>query len=394
MRIRFEVGGEIPSPQQPREQRSRFSALPSRVQTFSHDFPQRLRQRWNQPNRFEQQLSQKLAEAAESSTERFRTNYDALLATVAQELTDVVFRLPENRFSPAADDPLYVIKSTGNGVKGDEIARLLAPHPVILESVPDAEEIHAVIPIVDAASKTTSAEEKIQTDPQYANLKTRLDGKPYVIVANDVVNATVSTEATPGNPLHHVHYERVGKPERLHHLDGLPFTLDQQLESVRQTFQGLSEYAQDKNAPYVPYLAEIATVIHNPKDPEHDALSTQKTVMFLSREKLAHLADPKGFAEYLYRIGQHNLNLTKIAGGFELDVLREMGVISFITGSPEDIRTHQRLLAENPSNPYPFPPQRDEAIRHASRIVLGHVDDRLMAAFFGSTNEPNEGIKN
>lgn len=367
-----ELKAGAPPPPQPKEQGTfakRFSHTHRTLATLTT----RIRTTLTQPNTYERQLPGILAETAAATTERFRTNYDALLRETQRELTDTVFVVPDNRYAHNTE-PVTVAIASGNSIKNEEMERLLTPHEVLIHRVAEAEEEHTLNIIVDARSKATDAVRHIyeSTDDKRREIRQR----PFLTIANDVLNAIPAIGINKETGLNEVQFKRLGKPNNLKHEDGSIYSLSEQLDSVRQTLQGMAELAAEHGWERVPILAEIATVIHNPTDPKNDAISTQRSSLFLSPEILSYLATPEGFAEYLYRLGKNERDITKIASGIEFrtitDMMAEKGMMPYVTGTASDISKSA------------FAPQRAEAEQHALRIALGHADERLIAAYFGN----------
>ncbi len=314
-------------------------------------------------------FGEQLREVAKVTTEQFRTNYDALLRITREELESVQFTIPEKKaITQEATSPITVGIASGNSIKNEEMERLLAPHKVNIHRIPEAEEEHTLNAIRDARSKALDAARIIQESED--NARRNIRTKEHVTISNDVLNAVPIVTTNSATGLREVTYQRLGKPGTLTNHDGTPYTPAEQVESVRQTFKNMFDLAMEHGWDAVPYIAEIATVIHNPKDPQNDAVSTQKTAIFLSPVALSYLASPIGFADYIQRVSDNGFNIKKIAGGLELKVMEEMGLSPYITGTPSDI-----------SSPT-FAKEREEAANHAYRIALGHADERLIAAYF------------
>lgn len=376
--MKNELQAGLNPPPQPRQE-SRFAKRISHTRHTINTLSTQIHTTLTKPNRHERQLPGVLAEAAAVTTERFRTNYDALLRATQSELADTVFVVPDNPYAHNTE-PITVAIASGNSIKNEEMERLLTPHEVLIHRVPEAEEEHTLNIVVDATSKAIDAVRHIHESTDDARRAIRK--QPFLTIANDVLNAVPVIARNGATGLNEITFKRMGKPNNLKHEDGSAYSLGQQLESVRQTFQQMSELAAAHGWDRIPLLAEIATIIHNPQDPKTDALSTQRSSLFLSPEIVAYLATPEGFAEYLYRMGQNQRDITKIASGIEFrtvtEMMQEKGLAPYITGSSSDITKNA------------FAPQREAAEHHALRIALGHADERLIAAYFGNKSPKEE----
>ena len=370
--MKNELQAGLNPPPQPKQE-SRIAQHFSHTRHTIHTLSANIRTKLTKPNRYEQKLPSMLAETASVATERFRTNYDALLRAIQRELADTMFVVPDNPHAHNVD-PITVAIASGNSIKNEEMERLLTPHEVLIHRVPEAEEEHSLNITIDAMSKATDAVRHIHES--HDDKRRAIRQQPFLTIANDVLNAVPVIARNEATGLNEVKFKRMGKPNNLKHEDGSTYSLGEQLESVRQTFHAMAELAATHGWERIPLLSEIATVIHNPQDPKTDAISTQRSSFFLSPEIVSYLATPEGFAEYLYRLGQQQRDIRKIASGIEFrtitDMMREKGLMPYSTGTASDITKHA------------FAPQREEAERHALRIALGHADERLIAAYFGN----------
>lgn len=306
------------------------------------------------------------------STERFRTGNEALFASVRSEL-GYTFRHVPTQLHNDTDQAVTVAVASNNNRKVDKILALATEHQLQVVRIPEAVEWHTENVILDATSKAVDASRVIREleDDSRRDVKNRL----HVTMATDQLNSIPVVVQDPLTGLSSVHFERVGQP--------MNEDIDP-LESVRNTFAQLALTARKYNWSTVPYIIELATVIHNPNDPYNNAISLQKSVVFLSTDKLLSLATDR-FDEYVTRAAEQGgkVNgksaITGMSGGFELQTLEDMGVIEFITGTPKEL--------------YPtiFPPeQRPEAKSHAYSLALGDADKFLVREYFGiEGSKPN-----
>lgn len=347
MNQRIEAGQR--PPQHPRNFESRQPAISSR----NKDIPYRLQRK----------------------KEFFATGPEGLMRTVREELGGETYYVPQTRLPHSADQPATVAIASNNSIKTSELHRIFqtaGDGNLVVVRVPEADEIHAQDVFLDATSKAEDAVRvlHIVEDDNRRDVKTR----PYVTVAVDQLNSIPAYKQDPETGIYALTFQRHGKPTGNDTISPV--------EQIHQTFQDMAHMAYAHQWPSVPYLIELATVIHNPQQPHDDAVSIQKSVVFLSREGLFDLAFGKGrFEEYVTRAngilqrlnnGQegNTSDVTRISSGIELQALKDMGVVSFITGTPSEVASAG------------FPQQRPEAEEHAYRLALGHADERLLQDYF------------
>lgn len=316
-----------------------------------------------QPRNFESRQPAILSrtEIPFTSTEKFRTGTEGLFTAVKAELATTRHYVPEA--SPFPKDPnqvLVVAVASNNNRKIDSIIGHISNHPVDIIRIPEAEEMHTKDTIIDATSKALDAVRVINESQDDVRREVRT--RPFVTIANDQLNSIPVIFEDPATHMPTIRFERLGKPQNDEH--------ENPVDAVRETVQKLTEAAQTHDWKSIPYIIELATVIHNPKDPDDNAVSVQKTVVFLSRDGLRQLSTDR-FDEYVEKVSQ-KYDITAIAGGLELQVLGGMGIVEFISGTISEIE------------PNGFPPlQRPEATEHAISLALGTADARLIEDYFG-----------
>ncbi|HYK08926.1 MAG TPA: hypothetical protein VEW42_05495 [Candidatus Eisenbacteria bacterium] len=301
------------------------------------------------------------------STERFRTGNDALFAAARAELGHTFRHAQSGTLPKSTDMPITVAIASSNNRKVDKMLSLAQAHQLDVIRIPEAQEWHTENVIVDATSKAVDAARIIAMSEEDSRRDVR--NRPHVTMATDQLNAIPVIVDDPSTHLPSLAFERIGKPQNER--------VEKPLETVRKTFQQLALTAAVYNWTTIPYLTELATVIHNPQDPMNNAVSLQKSLIFLSVDGVASLATDR-FDEYVARAAEQaskvngKEDITGISGGFELQVLEDMGIIQFITGTPSEV--------------YPdgFPPtQRLEAKSHAYSLTLGDADKFLVREYFG-----------
>lgn len=301
-----------------------------------------------------------------TSTEEFRTGNEGLFAAVRGELSQSIHYIPKVELSSNYEQPTTVGIASGNNRKIDSMLEKIAPHQLSVTRIPEAEEWHTKDAIVDATSKAVDAARIIQNteDDERRNIRTR----PHVTIANDQLNAIPVITTHPVTHLPIVSFKRLGKPK-----NDIP---ENPLESIKTTFQNMADLAEKYKWKSVPYIIELATVIHNPADPNNNAVSLQKSAVFLSLDGTQHLATDR-FDEYVTRVtqllddSQKGSAIAHIAGGLEFQILNDMGIVEFVSQSSDEIST------------IGFPPsQKQEAKDHAYRLALAHADEKLIQEYF------------
>ena len=305
-------------------------------------------------------------------TEELRTGTEGLFARVRSELADQKFYVPQTTLPQDPEQPITVVIASSNQRKIDGMLEHVTNHKLNVFRVEEAAhaELHTKMAEVDAASKALKAEEIIQTSEDNARREIRI--RPHVIIANDSLNAIPVVVEDEKTGLSFVEFHRLGKPKS--------DTPENPVESIRDTFAYLSEMAERHDWKSVPYITELATVIRNPID-DTMAVSVQKSAIFLSRESLKHLATDR-FEEYVSAVNtlvakeSKPTDITHIAGGLEFQILDQMGVVAFVSGTADDIK----------ANGFP-PEQRPNAKEHAYRIALAQPDEPFLLAYFGGKQQ-------
>lgn len=294
------------------------------------------------------------------ATERFRTGMQGLLNTVRGELARTELFIPQEIHLPKDPQETIIVGiASNNNIKIERMKELVSAHNLDIHRVPEAEEWHTKNVILDATSKAVDAARIIRESED--DVRREVRNRAHVTMATDQLNAIPVVVDDPFTHEQRIHFKRLGKPSNPENLDAL--------ESIRQTFKDLSTLSHIYNWQTVPYLIELATVIHNPADPDNNAVSVQKSVVFLSPEGIDHLATDR-FDEYVSEVGK-TFDIKNIAGGLEVKVLEQMGIVHHITGTAEEAIS------------LPFPAQREEAKEHAHELALGHADEKLVREYFG-----------
>lgn len=350
--------GKIPPPQ-PRELLSSQTALLSRAPTI--------------PRHISKDFYRKLDQLSTSLTERFRTGYIGVLTATRKELEEVQQpTVPDKRLIHTTDQQITVGIASGNDVKIKDLIRVVSQHAQVA-NIPEAEEKHTLSTKDDALSKAKSAAEILSTSQDTARREVRT--RPHLTIATDVVNKRLIEVTDDTTGLTHLAYQPLGKPNNLRDIHGNELSKEDQEQSVKKMFGSFAKMAEKRGWPAVPYTIEMSTVMYNPKDPDNLAFSTQKSSVFLSKEGVKYLATDEGFTAYKGAVQQAGFDITRTAGGFELDVLDNMGFVEYITGTPDDIISPQ------------FVPQRDNAKNHAYSIAVGNVDAKLVEKYFTHENQ-------
>lgn len=294
-----------------------------------------------------------------STTEQFRTGTEGLFTATRMELGKTMYHMPSVRLQHQPNESITVAIASNNNIKVSRMKELVSAHNVDVVRIPEAAEWHTRDSVIDATSKAIDAANIILTSEDVSRRDVRT--RPHVTMATDQLNSVPVIAEDPITHLPTIQFERLGKPSS----EGVD-----PRESVRQTFQQLATLAHDNHWAAIPYIIELATVIHNPKDPHNNAVSVQKSAVFLSTEGMMHLATDR-FEEYLQRVGETRFDIANISGGLELKVLEEMGMIQLVSGTAQEVHT------------VGFPPeQRPEAHRHAYSLALGHADEKLVRDYF------------
>lgn len=305
------------------------------------------------------------------STEKFHTGNEALFAEVRGELGSTFRYVPDVQLPKDPETSVTVAIASSNNRKVDKMLSLASAHELDVIRVPKAEEWHTKDVVVDATSKAVDAARILQeSTDEHNTLRRDVRNRPHVTMATDQLNAIPVVVDDPVTGVPRVYFERVGKPINEE---------TSPIESIRQRFQQMAATAKEFGWSSIPYIIELATVIHNPTDPENNAVSVQKSVVFLSVEGMQHLATDR-FEEYLDRVNKQ-FDVHQIAGGLELQILEDMGMIVFITGTPSEVQTAG------------FPPhQRVAAKEHAYSLALGDADKYLVKDYFAIESK-NESLK-
>ncbi len=302
------------------------------------------------------------------ATEVFRTGKEGLFAAVRSEVARAGMQIPETPIPHDANHIQAVAIASGNNKKTDDLLQQISNHQLRIERFPEADELHSKIEEIDAASKAIDAHNYIQLRMDEADVRRQIRTESYVVIANDQVNAAPTIVEHPVTHLPVVTFENLGKPK----------TDDPEnpTEFVRSTLQHMVDLAERYDWETVPYIIKLATVIHNPLDPDHNAVSLQRSAVFLSVDGLKHVASDR-FDEYVALVekqaGHANgkSGVTDIAGGLEFRVLEQMGLVEFVSGTADEIKTEG------------FPPaQRPDAHDHAYNMALGTSDKELIRKYF------------
>lgn len=303
-----------------------------------------------------------------TSTQEFRVGNEGLFAAVRSELSQTIHYIPETPYPHHPNQLTTVGIASGNNHKVDSMLSEISNHQLAVVRIPEAQEWHTQDVILDATSKAISAADFLQNTDD--NTRREVRTRPFVTMANDQMNAipVMSEHSVTHLPI--IAFERHGKPQREY--------AENPTESVRQTFQHMADLAEKYHWKSVPYLIELATVIHNPQDPDNNALTLQKSAVFLSPEGLKHLATDR-FDEYVALVQEHvgktngKAGVTDIAAGLEFGALDQMSMIDFVSGTPSEIESAG------------FPPeQREYAKAHAYSLALATPDQRIIRDYFGT----------
>ncbi|HEX7042751.1 MAG TPA: hypothetical protein VF189_05870 [Patescibacteria group bacterium] len=335
------------------------------------------------PEHISPKLNSRLEKLALLTTERFRTGYEGTLNAVKKELLDIVEpTVPNERLFSTPNEPTTVAIASGNDTKIKEFIRVVSEHANVI-NIPEAEETHTLSTLHDALSKGISAAEIISQSEDTSRREVK--NRHHLTIATDALNKIPTKKIDDTTGLTQITYQPLGKPNNLRNKEDAPLSREEQEKSVQLMFGNLAKMAKENNWETIPYVTESTTIMYNPKDPKNYSHSTQKSSIFLSPTGVTHLATDEGFMEYKEKAKELGFDITKTAGGFELDALDQLGYVKYITGTASDIEKRINLKK--------FPDQRENAKEHAYAIAKGSVDAKLVGKYFENNNTGDETVE-